>query len=99
MSAGDGREIFVAQFQLDGAGVNIGFAQAAADHFGESHQRGFELRRVGGVFVVGVLVADGFGVGIGADLGVEPSTGIFAARFAGEREPPFAEAVCKFGLV
>src|SRR5580704_3394598 len=38
-----------------------------------------------------MFVADGLGIGVGANLGVEPSPGIFSARFAGQRQTPLAE--------
>ena len=50
-----------------------------------------QLLGVGRVFVVGMLVADGFGVGVGADFVIEPSAGIFPARFAGQGQSPFSE--------
>ncbi len=98
VGAGDGGEILVAQFELNGAGVELGFAEAAGHHFGKAHQRGFELGDVGGVFVVGVLVADGFRADVGSDFGIEPSAGIFAAGLAGQSEAPFAEAVGEIGF-
>src|SRR6266849_7014331 len=76
---GDGGEIFVAELELNGAGVEFGFAQAASHHLRQTHQRGFELGGVSGVFVVGVFVADGFGVDVGGDFGVEPASGVFSA--------------------
>jgi hypothetical protein len=38
-----------------------------------------------------VLVADGLGAGVLADLGVVPGAGVQPARLAGERESPLAE--------
>ena len=99
MSAGDGGEIFVAEFELDGARVQLMFAQPAAHHLGKPHQGGFDLLGIGGVFVVGVFVADGFGIGIGADFAIKPSTSIFAARFAGQRQPPFAKMFFEKSIV
>src|SRR5271167_754102 len=46
---GDRAEVFVTQFELNGASVEVRFPQAASHHFGEAHQRGFELIRVGRV--------------------------------------------------
>src|SRR5208282_2713479 len=91
VGAGDGGEIFVAQFELDGASMQLVFAQAAALHFGEPHQGGLNLLHIGGVVVVGVFVADGLGIGIGANLVVEPSASIFSAGFSGQGQTPFAK--------
>src|SRR5580765_1147501 len=81
-------EILVAQLELNRSGVEGMFAQAARDHFRQAHQGGLELRRVGGVVVEGVFMADGLGIFMLADVGVEPSARIFAARFASERQSP-----------
>src|ERR1035441_9085091 len=97
--AGDGGEVFIAEFELDRARVEMGFAQAAAHHLGKSHQGGFELAAVGRVFVVGVLVADGFGADVSSNFGVEPATGIFASGLTGQSETPFSEAVGEIGFL
>src|SRR5258708_9097581 len=91
-------EVFVAQLELNGAGVEVGLAQAASNHLGQAHERGFDLRGVRCVVVIGVLVADGFRLGVGANFVVEPSTSIFATRLAGERESPLPEASFEFAF-
>src|ERR1700722_1654709 len=93
VSAGKRGEVLVTQFELDGARVKLRFAQAASHHFREAHQRGFELARVRSVFVVGVLVADGFCIGIGSDFGIEPAAGVLSTSLAGKSQTPFPEAV------
>ena len=82
VGTGNGGEIAVAQLELQRAGVEAGFALAAAHHLRQTHQRGFQLLEVSSVFVVGMLVADGLDLSIGADFTVEPAAGIFAAGFA-----------------
>jgi hypothetical protein len=93
MRSRDGGEIFVAQFQLQGAREISAFAQAPSYHFAEAHERGLQALGVARVFVEGVLVADRFRVDIFSDFVVEPSTRIFAARLPGQRQAPFSEAV------
>jgi len=78
VGAGDRREIGVTEFELDCAGVQAVFAQAAGDLFGEMGECGFELGGVLRVGVEGVLVADGFRVAALADLGIEPASGVEA---------------------
>src|SRR6516162_6709191 len=97
--ARDGGEVFVAQLELDRAGVQRMFAQAAGDHFAQTHQGGFELHGIGRVFVESVLVADGFRVRMRADFRVEPAAGILAAGFSGEGKAPFAEMLLKNALI
>src|SRR5579875_1544596 len=46
MGAGDGGKIRISQFELNGAGVQAMLAEAAAHHFGEARQGGFELRGI-----------------------------------------------------
>src|SRR5258708_30997476 len=79
-------EVFVSQLELNGAGVEVGLAQAASNHLRQAHESGFDLSWIRSVFVVGVLVADGLGLGVRSNFAVEPSAGIFAACLAGERE-------------
>src|SRR2546421_108397 len=64
---------------------NLSRRQPASDHFRKPHQRGFELADIGGIFVVSVLVTDGFGVEVSTDFVVEPSAGVFSARLTGQR--------------
>ena len=45
-----------------------------------------------------MLVADGLGADIGSNFGIEPSAGIFAAGFAGQRQAPLSEAIVEFGF-
>ena len=40
-----------------------------------------------------MFVADRFGIFIAAHLGIEPASGVFAARLAGQCQPPFAKAL------
>ena len=75
------------------------FAQAAAYHLRETHQGGFQLLDAGGVFVVGVFMADRLGIGIGADFAVEPAAGVFTAGLPRQRQSPFSEAFFQEGLV
>ena len=57
------------------------------------------MRDIGGVFVVGVLVADRFrGVQI-ANLSGEPCSSIFAASFAGQRKPPLPQMFVEKGIL
>src|ERR1700681_112632 len=74
-------------------------AQPARDHLGEPHQHCVECRRIRGIDRKSVLVADGLGVVALADLAVEPSAGVLAASFAGQRQPPFSEAIFEKSLV
>ncbi len=89
-------EVFVSQLELNSPGVEVGFAQAASNHLGQPHESRFDLRGVRSVFVVGVLVADGLGLGIGSNFIVEPSASIFTARLASEREAPLSKAGFEF---
>jgi hypothetical protein len=93
MGAGDGGEVGVTELELERAGLEFVLPDAAAHHFGEPGEGGFDAVEVGGVLVEGVLVTDGFGAGFGADFRVEPAPGIEAAGFAGEGEAPLAEAL------
>ncbi len=99
MRSRDGGEIFVAQFQLQRAREVSAFAQAAAYHLAETHERGLQALGVARVFVEGVLVADRFRIDIFSDLIVEPSTRIFAARLPCQRQAPFSEAVFEIAVV
>src|SRR5256885_12503426 len=54
---------------------------------------------MGGVLVMGVFMADGLRVDIGAHFGIEPSACIFPARFARQCQAPFSKAVVEFGLL
>src|SRR5579883_2839543 len=56
MGACDGGEVGVSEFQLNRAGFETVLAEAAPDLLAEVRQRGFHLRRVGGVLAVSVLV-------------------------------------------
>src|SRR5271165_4423089 len=79
----DGGEVRRPQLELQGAGVETVFAQAPPDLLGQVRERGFELLDVGGVPVEGVFVADGLGIGVLADVAVEPAAGILALCLAG----------------
>src|SRR5689334_23944961 len=68
MRASDGGEILIAKFELNCAGVEVGFAKAASDHLRQTHQRRLQPRWIGSVFVIGVLVADGLCVPILSNL-------------------------------
>src|ERR1019366_343994 len=72
MRSRDGREIFVAQFQLEGARKVSALAQP--------HQRRLQALGVAGVLVERVLVADRFGIDAFSHRVVEPSTRILAPR-------------------
>ncbi len=91
-------EIFVTQLELDGARVELTFAQSPADHFRKPHQRSFQLVDVRGIFVVSVLVADGFRCRVGAHFRVEPSTRVFTASLARQRQAPLAESLFKLNF-
>src|SRR5580700_6073344 len=54
-------------------------------------KRRFDLSEVRGVLVESVFVADGLGIAVLADIGVEPTARVLAASFPGECETPFAE--------
>src|SRR5579859_1400398 len=51
-----------------------------------------------GIFVIGVLVADGLGAEILSNFGVEPSARIFSASLAGQGESPLSEMLLQFAL-
>ena len=89
----DGGEIRIAQLKLQGARLQPVLAQTAADHFGKPGQGGFEYREIAGVLVVRVLVADRFGINVGADFRVEPASRIEAARLAGQGQTPLSETL------
>src|SRR5215468_7149060 len=93
MGAGDGGEVLGTKLQLNRTGMQAVLAQAAADHLGEAHERRFELVDAIGVFVESMLVADRFGTGVLADVGVKPAAGVFAARLAGESQAPLSETI------
>ena len=99
MGASECGEIFVAQFELNGARVKPGFAQAAGHHLRKTRQCRLQLGEIGGVFVVGVFVADGFGIRIGSNFSVEPSTCIFAAGLPRQGQAPFSKTIVQFGFV
>src|SRR5580704_4817867 len=84
----DGGKIFVAQLELESASMQSTFPQAPSHHLGEPHQRGLKLLDVRSVVVISVFVADGFGSDLFADFSIEPSAGVFAAGFAGQRQSP-----------
>ena len=44
-----------------------------------------------GIFIIGVLVADGLGISVSPNLRIEPSSGIFTAGFARQRQSPLAK--------
>ena len=46
-----------------------------------------------------MLVADGFGAHVFADLGIEPASGVQAARLSSKGQPPFPEALFEEGIV
>ena len=98
MGSRDGSEVLVAQFQLNGARVQVRFPQAPPHHLGEPHQSRLKLVSIGRVFVISMFVADRFRFGVGADFGIEPSAGILSARFACQRQSPFAEPFFEFVL-
>ena len=90
----------IAQLELDGAGVQAVLAQAAADHLAEPRQGGFEQagdRAVSSEKVCSWLMD--LGSASVADFGIEPAAGVEAARFAGQRQAPFAEALFQEALV
>src|SRR5579872_3590461 len=99
MSTGNGGEIFITEFELDGARMQLMLAQPAPHHLRKPHQRRFDLPRISGVFVVSVFVADRLGIAIGSDLGIKPSTSIFAAGLAGQRQTPLAKMFFKKSIV
>ena len=68
-------------------------AQAAAHHLGEAHQGRLELLDIGGVFSEGMLVADGLGLGIGANIAIEPTSSVKPVCLAGQGEAPFPETL------
>ena len=80
------------------ARVKVGFAQPTSNHFRETHQRGFQLRLVSSVFVVGVFVADRLGVMLSSNFAVEPSACVFTAGFARKCKAPFPEALFQFAF-
>ena len=90
-------EIRVAQLQVHCASVQAVLAQPSARHLRKARQRSFERRHVSGILVKSVLVADGFRVTTLANLLVEPAAGIFAVRFAGQRQSPLAETFFQIG--
>src|SRR5437588_4745112 len=89
-------EVFVSQLELNSAGVEVGLAQAASNHFRQAHQSGLDLGGVRGVFVVSVLVTDRLGFGVGSNFAIEPPARIFATRLSRQRETPLAEALIEF---
>src|SRR5512146_1010164 len=48
VGAGDGGEVVITQLELHSAGVQAGFAQAAANHLRQPQQRGLQLPGIGG---------------------------------------------------
>src|ERR1700693_5711185 len=88
MGAGDSGKVGVAELELQGSGKQFVFAKAAADHLGKPSQHGVQRFEIGGVFVECELVTDGFRVVFLAYDAVEPSSGVQAARFSGQRERP-----------
>ena len=98
MRSCDSREIFVAQFELYRARVEVGFAQPTSDHFREAHQRRFQFWLISSVFVVGMFVADRFGIVLSSDFAFEPTACVFTTRFARKCEAPFPEAFFKFAF-
>src|SRR5438034_926865 len=68
-------------------------AEAAAHHFRETHQGRLKLLGIRSIFVISVLVADGFSLRVLADCRIEPATRILAASLASESQPPFAEVL------
>src|SRR5208282_2569141 len=79
MGSRDGGEIFVAQFQLQRTREVSAFAQPAAHHLTEPHQRGLQALGIARIFVESMLVADRFGIDIFSNFIVEPSTRILTA--------------------
>jgi len=94
----DGREIFVAQFQLERACKESALAQAPPDHFAEAHQRGLQALGIARVFIEGVLVADRFRIDVFSHFIVEPSSRILAPRLTSQRETPFSEALFEIAV-
>src|SRR5438270_9558840 len=72
-------------------------AESSARHLREARQRGFERGRFSSVLIESMLMADGFGIAALANLFIEPAAGIFATRFAGQRQSPFAETFFQIG--
>src|ERR1700730_7836554 len=93
MGARDGREIGVAQFQLEGARKISALAQPPSNHFTEPHQRGLQSLGVTRVLVERMLVANRFGIDAFSYFVIKPSTRILTPRFSCEGEPPFSEAM------
>src|SRR5258708_32340160 len=83
VSAGERGEVFVTQFELERAGKISAFAQAAAYHFAQAHERGLQAVELGGVFVVSVFVADRLGIGVFGAGRVEPSSGVLTDGLSG----------------
>src|ERR1700733_4905216 len=73
MRPSDGREVFETQFKLEGPRMEMGLTQASTNHLGKTDEGRLQALRVSGVFVVSMLMADGFRVGISAVFRVEPS--------------------------
>src|SRR6266581_435348 len=96
---GNGGEIFVTQFYLNGTGVQTAFPQPAAYHFGKSHKRGFQLLLTGGIFVISMLVADRLGITVSPNFRIEPSSSILAAGFTGQRQAPLPKAFFKERII
>src|SRR5205085_4733809 len=91
VSAGDGREIFITEFQLHGASMQSMFAQPAAHHFGKTHEGRLQLFAAGCILSESVLMADGFRIGVGTHIVVEPSSSIVSLRLTGKCQAPLAK--------
>src|SRR3974390_311946 len=70
-------------------------AQAAAGHPRKAREGGFALRPFRRVLAKRMFMADGFGTGVFADRGIEPASGVQAARLSRQRQTPLAEAFCE----
>ncbi len=66
-------------------------AQAPRDHFRQPHQHRVQRGRIRRIDRKRMLVADRFRVAAFADFSIEPAACVLAARFPGQREPPFSE--------
>src|SRR5882757_4564989 len=98
MRARESSEILVAQFQLDGAREISALAQSAANHLAEAHQGRLQAVQLGRVFVVGMFVADGFGIGVFANRAVKPSARILTTRLARQGESPLPKTILQISF-
>src|ERR1700684_249691 len=98
MGPRDGREIFVAQFQLEGARKESALAQPPSHHFAKPHQSGLQALGVARIFVESVFVADRFRTDASSHCVVEPSAGVLAPRLPCERQSPLSKAIFEIAV-